>query len=322
LPTCVLGGDEGIPTEVARALRFGLQIHGSIVCRWLDQLSACFLRWPPGLLLLNNDLESVRRSAARFCQQRGVPVVNVQHGMINDSAVYRLGISDRHLLWGDAFTHVLQSLGIMPEKLVAVGAPQFERPADYAPPSPPASSHRRLMYAAQPATFEIPEETCRHLVDVHCRLAEANPDLEVTIRMHPREAETTRTLAAKRIEGLANARMCDAPDIASALARCDLVSTVFSTASIDAAVARKPTLLLDFVGIGHRFPFPRQPPWFSVERENDLAAAAKHATGWAAAPDNDKWQRFDREYLHGLDGRAAERAATEIVGLLRTRCRP
>ena len=317
------GGASGASCPAALTLRAqrNMPFLRALLSRWLGELSGAWEKWPPAMVLLNNDLERIRRATALLGQARGLPVVNVQHGLINRGGQYRLAVSDLHLLWGRVFADILTELGGAPETLRVVGpirydgvGPDRKTPAD-------TTGRVRALYAAQPASTEIPESTSRQLLEVHARLARENPDLDVRLRPHPRTSSRLRERSAALAREYDNLSLSTERDVVEAIRNCDVVATVFSTVSIDAAIQRRPTVLLDFAGEGYRFPFDRRPPFFGVEREADYADVVREAAAWNASDGAPEvWDRFDDHVLTGLDGRATERAAEAVLEVLEKTC--
>jgi hypothetical protein len=298
--------------KLLRYLEYGLSIFSQVLTRWLNTLAGAFRQWPPALILVNNDLENIRRSAALLAKRTGIPVVNIQHGLINGSPQYSLGVSDLHLVWGEMFLKILKKCGIESHSLLAAG------PVHYDGHQPTfryeeRQSVTRLLYAAQPASFEIPQPVCDHLIDLHNHLAVNNSDLEVVIRFHPREPKALRKRTKGAADTTPNLVVSEEPDIMVDLQSCHAVSTVFSTVALDAVVLQKPVLLLDFAGQSHRFPFERTPPFFEVRGEKDFFDSIQKATAWSqSSASSDKWQEFYQHCFAGLDGQSVKRSAGAI----------
>jgi len=290
--------------------------------RWLSLLAGMMAQRPPGMVLVCNDLESVRRGACRLAQSMRIPVVNIQHGMINEGLSYRLGISDRHLLWGERFKSMLMRLGIASETLTVVGAPQYDRLAGCgSDPTDRTDARPVVLYAAQTPGFELSLDNCLHLLDLHDRLAAELSYADVVIRPHPRTPAAVMARARELASARSNLRICSEGDVASALKKSDLVTTVFSTVSIDAAAHGRPTLILDCAGEGHRFPLERKPPFFAVKQDSDLAPLARETLEYCRTPQAaDDCREFCSDVLAGLDGRATARAADTIVDILENAC--
>jgi hypothetical protein len=292
-----------------------------VVCRWLATLEGLWRDRPAALVMVVNDLERMRRGACMLAKARGVPVVNLQHGVINRSGHYALGVADLHLLWGPAFEENLIAAGADASALRVIGAPLYDALAEA--PRPRAAPNERvcLLYAAQPPSGELPAETCRQVIDLHADLARAHPEMDVILRSHPRDSADTRREVAELVGKVANLHASQEARVADAIEHCHVVSTIFSTVTIDAAVARRPSVLLDFAGEGHRFPLDRRPPFFAADRPEELCNAVVRAAVWAASPSAEEgWQWFDRHVLNGLDGQATNRAAQAVAELLERKC--
>jgi len=305
-------------------IKGGLGIQGAILRKWLNHLSGAVLRWPADLFLLNNDLEAVRRSGAMFGQEIGKQVVAFQHGLINDSPPYRTGIADKYLLWGSGFAKILERHGIPREKICVVGAPQYDSwPAVHGPHLRADNYPFTILYAAQPASWEMPAKACIELLEYHKAVVSSLPAVRVRIRLHPREQRVVRNRVMEMVSGVEGLELDEAGTIRQALEHADVVTTVFSTVTLDALAAGRPVVLLDFAGQSGRMPLERRPPLFSAGNKAELPQVIESVKKYL---DGHQWKESDwgevvGHYLSGLDGGATSRAADEICQVLEGRCR-
>jgi hypothetical protein len=295
--------------EIAQTLDY----QAVLLQRWLNVLEAAWRVRPPAMVFVNNDVEPQRRATCMVAKARGIPTVNIQHGMLNHGLQNRLAVSDCHLLWGEAFTRILAESGAETTSVCIVGGPQFDALAGIKTAPADHGGATRLLYAAQVPSFEIPLEKSTDILEAHGRLARANPNIEVVLRPHPRETPELRQRSEALAASVPNMRMSKAANVAEAIVDCDVVSTVFSTVSLDAAVQGRATVILDFAGEGQRFPFERKAPFFAADTEESLPDVIQQAAAFSRAANPAQWQQVYDDVFAGLDGGAAARAG-DIIG--------
>lgn len=179
------------------------------------------------------------------CHDRGIPVVELQHGVVNR---YHLGYSypgkrekevfpDYFFSWGEAWNRMVE-LPLSPDSIIPVGYPYLEqRVSDLQD----IASEEIAMFISQGT---IGEELSRLAVE----FAEQNPELEVVYKLHPGEYDRWDTAYPWLTDAPLEVLDSNEPSLYELFARANYQVGVYSTALYEGLVFGNETYIADLFG--------------------------------------------------------------------------
>jgi hypothetical protein len=272
----------------------------------------------PALCFTLEDLFAVGKMVAAVGEQRGIPTINVQHGIIG-AYPYRTGIDvvGMFAAFGEASRATLIERGADPARIEVTGPVHYDdllhlqpdrdallRGVDLDP------AHPVVLFASQPARRLITPAVKR--AAIRALLAGAREaGAQVVIKAHPlddasldailRDAEDETGLRVPVVRG----------NLYEWLLVCDVMATISSTVIYEAAMADRPALLLDWSGNSDVAGYLADGIGVRPESPEQVGAALRDLLHAEAARETLRAHQaaFVAHHLAGNDGRASERLA-------------
>jgi len=261
------------------------------------------------LVLTSRGDDTILRVLGRLGLDRGVPVVDIEHGKRIDAALppIRDIVGVDFALSGAGSLSLYAAAGQAPERLHAVGSPAFDRLTAEAAQAPPLSLPQPyLVYSSNATRIHKrwdPDNPHSRLLRALDDYLATQPELHLAVKLHPQEyhgdteAQVAQLACRTRIHVLRGTP--NGPLFQGAEAQLSLGSTT----TLEAMLLGRPAVFVDLFGQPTQFDFAvAQGGVQRVTRIEDLAAGldrARHERP-ALAP-------LERYYAHRLDGGSAAR---------------
>jgi len=316
---------------VRRWIADRLKSHGPQQTRILEQIDAHFRRVRPEALVLDEDATPLARAAVGLARRHGATSFVVQHG----APVCRFGFApaaaDRILVWGQSSQKQLTGWGVPAERIQVVGSATHEalyqelsravngRSGQRVIGATRSRPPRILLLATVPPRDDRPDAVALHFNRrtyagmLHTALAAVStiPGAELVVKLHPRAPNDPIARAAIAAFPSVETRVVRGGSLKPWLAWTDCVLSCFSSAGIDATLARVPVIQLLPVGSGDVLPHQQWGLLGSARTEGELRPLllqAKSGLGEGSAANPNP-----NVFAH-LDGCAAERIAGAALG--------
>lgn len=267
------------------------------------------------------------KSVVDAAKAEGVKTVALQHGTMHPlHPAYRFSqeeISgqpqpDLTLTWGEYWENLLMEYGNYPkERLGVSGQVRTDviptlgalQPSQIIPGL--SDSHPVLVYASQPQ--RDPEIRDRCNLDVF-KAAAHFPDLQVLVKLHPREKDLDYFHRLAKQAGCTNYHLVEKADLYQVISICDVLITSFSTVGTETIYFRKPLLLIDHLRQDIQGYF-KEGVAFQAANAEELQSHIKGILAGELKIEESAYQSYIEKYAYRIDGKAATRCIEQIISL-------
>lgn len=316
-----LPAPDGVSRETWRLVRDELRrtvlaqsvpliVAAAATTRILDELH------PAGLVVGTLGLFEARLALAG-ARSAGIPTAFIQHGFMHeaDPLLDELAI-DRAFAWGTRGADVLAACGVPRAAIEVTGAPWLDDVV-VNPPRPGPE----VLIALSGAGHSVGRAEHQRHVEWVARAAAATPALRFRVRLHPKDDAALYQAAAARAGAtldLVHART--GPKIQDDLVVARVCVTATSASAIDAMWLGVPVISLARNDADAGADFARAGATVHVRDADTLGAAIGRACAGEHPPEVSAAARtYARAFFGPRDGRAADRIASGLVGLVGTR---
>ncbi len=220
------GADSPVPRLARvdfRGINLAATLNPWLARRWQQEqprlegversLRRAWERFPPSLLVLDEDATAVKRLMVQLARRHRVPAVVVQHGVPRVPFGFVPPAADALCLWGETSAEQLRHWGVDPRRLFVTGSPahdelfapggRFHGPGAPQLASAKAGAHpgpkplRVLLLATtrprpqrpEPASFHLTASEYARLLQLAVDVVLEQPDWELTLKLHPRDTQ-------------------------------------------------------------------------------------------------------------------------------------
>ncbi len=294
-------------------------------------------REAPRLVVMGNNSTSRQRALASRCAQRGIPCLELAHGLYGGNLGHVAG--DHHALhslyaaWGERARERLVAFGNAPSKIFVTGSPSWD--PLYQPENRPSAAEAKarigldpsrpaLLYCTtyanmQTAFWPAIKERILTITKALLEAIRQAGDVQLVVRQHPSEATAAGRESQEDLEqayrawaaGLGVERLVfNSGAMHDAVRACDIVVTTPSTVVVEAMILERPVIMIPRQPGADRF-FRAEDGIVVIDDELDLPAEIARLLGaaWAREEIVRAQRRALPAFNFGNDGRAAERVA-------------
>ena len=302
----------------------------------------------PQLIILQDEYSEWQRSLLVAARKMYVPTLAIQHGVIGPShpgyyhaeektrdSSKAFPIPDLTAVYGKYTKEALeQTCNYPPGSVVAVGNHRFDYIPSYLSDTSTKTREaickefgldpqKRIVLVATGALqsrYGYPDHD-RMLLDAVYSAGLARPELQLVVKLHPKEDGTLQRAMAVQM-GLSDVVIVK-ERLVELLRICDLLVTMHSAVAMEAIAMGKPVVTVNLTGEKDPYPYAGSGAAIGVYRQKDLLPAV-----YAALEDQKTRRRLDQgrrefvqDHLHGADGRASERIVQLVARLMSPRKR-
>ena len=288
----------------------------------------------PDIVVLTGETNPVARSVMWHAQNRKIPVVAIQHGIIYQYIPdfnHAVGDINRHLscpipdmmlVYGDFYKKILIEYSKFPkESIITTGASRYDSLAiadkifekEKTIEQLDLDKNKKIVvWVTEP---EVDKKT---IVAVFTAIKKLSEDVQFIIKLHPGEYDLNRyKKVAKQLK--INPVIIREIDINELLYTCDLMFTTISTAAIETAILNKPIIILNLSGEKDVSPYVKDGIALGVYKEDNLIINIKKALYDGETQEKLRKARGRFVYRHAYqqDGKATERVVNFIEGMIK-----
>lgn len=286
----------------------------------------------PVSLVVSPDVADPRtRAFVLSAKSRGIPTLELQFGTYGPESVeWHFFLADLLAVWGSRPREVIAAHGVPSDRMVITGSPRHDCAARVDPVVVAATRLRLGAGSMRPLVLFASTHTADTLCDpdVIRRMKRAvfsvcagSQEVRLAVKPHPLEdMDETRRLAPTGADILF---LDPTEDIRGLVAACDVFISTGSTATLDALLAGKPVICLNFPGweaysdlfalsgatIPARNADEVRLALLTILPPGDTASLLRLEQGR---------RRFVKEWAHRIDGAASSRVAALARSLART----
>jgi hypothetical protein len=321
-------------------IRFSFTRRYPDFAKRIDQAMLLLLKVKPSVVIIENEMGYFQRAVIAAARSLGTITIALQHGEINltnPSYLYQKedvcekGISstcvpmpDLTLVYGLHYKELLTRQSAFPTgSVAAVGNMQFDSIAsidkdrastEFKEENSIAPEMLLALWTTQSHawTQDELEATSKAMTSAVLAL----PQVQLVVKQHPMETSAHREQLQSELKPLASRLKFASKnhDIMNLISAADVIITKDSTTGLEAVAAGKPLIVLNLSGIEDQVDYVRQGAAVGVYRPDDLKSAINEALKGHGILDDHR-QRYVRNYLMQLDGKAAKRVADLVESL-------
>ena len=291
----------------------------------------------PKIIVLKEAVRGPERTIVLTAKQVGIPTLVVQHGFLSEENVYTKLYPSRIAMWGKAGTEWYGSFGNDVTKCVVTG--KLHHDAVYSNTDGYAAKGREILSSigANPDKDIILHissffKGLRHLGSVYeyqdsefvvlnsiLDIAESFPDKQFIVKLHPFDlVDMSLLYNNSRIHKARNVFIIKDADITALIKVSSLVITsLFSSATMDAVIFNKPVITLNFSKRDDFIPFAQRGVALKVDDPTQLLRAIREI--YEDKKVNDRFAsnraNFIYDYAYKIDGQSTERVSKLIDAL-------
>lgn len=269
----------------------------------------------PNLIAVGDDRTSFVRGQLIQAMNRGIPVVEVQHGLYLPGGPMTDPISTRIFIWGEGTKAALIEAGAREDQLEVTGSPIYDPLASRIPDMKHDPQHKTILFATQPlATQSISDDTNLQVAQEIAGFIDKRRDLKLIVKPHPVEnADYYRNALKSFPEDVVDVRD-GREDIFKFLELADIVILLSSTVGIEAAIMDKPMICIK----SKQSIYVEEGVALEAETPDEVLTRIEEILEDDDVSENlrEKRKEFVMKYAYLQDGRASERIAKSIVEMV------
>jgi hypothetical protein len=285
----------------------------SLVCRDASKFYTLLKTQKPDLVVVGDDRALSCRSHVLLAKQGGIPVLEVQHGIMRPFFPIAPAVSDSIAAGGAYYGEVYVKYGADQGSVVVTGWPKFDSYAGRAGRlEAREGTVRTVLFATQPDYREKNLE----VIDYLGRYFRDRQDIRVVVKTHPAESRDLYREVAGNFPAISIIE--EKVDLLDLLDRCDLLVMIDSTIGLEAVMRGVPLICLA----------GRSPTNYFVDEQVAVGIGETAGLGPAIEkivvdgeyiPDYSVLrERFIFAHLYLVDGKATERVFLLIMSTLGT----
>lgn len=292
----------------------------------------------PGAIVISYEEGPVGMAALIAGKMMKVPVIAIQHGILGKfylwyirekeeistdiGDVNKIPIPDKTLVFGPYDKKVFTEISAYPENSVVVTGrcsydilakadEIFDKEKTYEKLN--LDKNKKLIVWTTNSHIYTKEANEKLFEGVYKAFKELSDDVELVLKLHPNEFDTTIHKDISKKVGVAPVIIKDI-DIYEILYSCDLMLTEFSTTGIEASILGKPIITLHFAGHPDLARYVKEGVALGVYKEEDLIINIKKVLYDKETQEKLKNAREKFIYKHAYlqDGKATERVCDLI----------
>lgn len=244
------------------------------VVKFVSQYKRMIKRLQPKKAVFTTDSVSFVRLIIQLCKEKEINTVTIQHGLMPNSRLLKLMITDNYIVWGPYYKQLIQ----FHNRRVAVHVVGSLKLAHIvAKYSGIRKEFRKILYATSPPSgTSIFLEDYEMVLREICRAAKELPDHDFFIKLHPSEGSELIEGLLLRFGASNNIFLLNkSEDIYYHIATSRLVLFVSSTVSLEALLLNTPVICLNFDFFADLLPYQDVAGFYEVKSEGTLLNAIK-----------------------------------------------
>lgn len=265
----------------------------------------------PDILVVGDDRAATVKGHVLLAKKKGVPTLEIQHGLCVDTMPLDTPVSDRIALGGDYSKKVFMKFGAKKEQLVVTGWPKFD--THVKSKESLTGKHKDgtdILFATGSGDIKITLDT----IEAIGSFIEDSTHFRLIIKPHPTENRKIYNQIAKNYKNVVLHKSSE--DISSLIASTDILVNFFSTVAIEAAFLDKPIICINTTNSESMY--ASSGIAIEVKKLEELIPAIKDALYNEEVRKKlaEARKRFVYEHAYKQDGKASERVANLIVQMI------
>ena len=237
-------------------------------------------------IFLAIEVNYILRNAVRYCKQKGIRTIVVQHGTPNKYSLHAFVPfeGDLFLAWGAFSKDFLVQNNMPPEKIKIVGGIPFDRTLALLPDKMHIAQtlnidpqKKWILFTTQASgagNIPTPEEISAGVTETAKALGKNN-DVQLIFQVHPSQNIEYIEAFLRDIPSH-NYIVCKYKDTEELIKTSDAMITFFSTTAMDAILLKKPLMLINLSEDRDFFPFAKMGVAIGVYDAQDISSSVEN----------------------------------------------
>jgi hypothetical protein len=265
----------------------------------------------PEIVIVGDDRATRVRGHVILAKQRGILVMEVQHGMYSSSMPADFPLSDKVAAGGIYYKKVYTKYGADDEQVVITGWPKFDIYKEL--------KEKNFRKETVDILFATDSNDVKFNIDIIKTVSsfvEDIPNLRLIVKPHPSENKNNYTNIIKNYKKVILTDNNE--DINALLASSDLVMMIYSTIGIEAIILDKPLICINRMETPHESIFASSEAAIQVNNLDQLVPVIKDVLfNQAIRPKLAKARsKFVNEHAYLQDGKSSERVSDLILKMI------
>jgi UDP-N-acetylglucosamine 2-epimerase len=277
--------------------------------------------YSPKIIILPEDTGIGTRPLARLAKTRGLKIITLQHGTMEDITLYSESISDIMAVWGEDSQEALVKCGVPRNKLIITGMARLDTFSEFSSTARQNVTKslnldpKKRVFVWTPSVFERLRSHGSSLINEELimslnRIPSAFNDIELVVKVHPLDNSTIY----ERANSMHVVKDFDTFEL---LNSCDALLVTNSTSGVEAIALGKPVIFLNFHHVPETIPYTKYGAAIRVTNLHELLNAIKSLQNEEVRKTLEEGRKkFIYRYLYKLDRRASVRIANVIASML------
>jgi hypothetical protein len=210
--------------------------YGAVCKRLLDN-------WSPNCVFSTSDFWPFEHQLCRQASLQGIPSAIIQHGTID--YIWWPFVADFYYMWGEAHVEQMLNIGAPAERMKALGMPatdKFFLRAENSRPKPGNQESPVCLLLSMTNGISAEPEVFRSYREFLVEAMRLMPFVTWKVKFHPVEDDSFYRAMGDDIFSRLKFHARDLP-LEQAVSDADIVTTVYSTAGMEAMVMNKPVII-------------------------------------------------------------------------------
>jgi hypothetical protein len=289
----------------------------------------------PNLIISADDADQRSRLYSQFGKKLNIETIVIQQGLTHiDYPEWHNFLGSKVACIGENSRKAMEAQGIANNKIIITGHPGFDKlgnkdrfeVANLRAEFQVTDLKKMILFASQPyypKAFSSESIRIKMIQSIRDAVSTYS-DAILVVKPHPMDNINELKFIFKNNS---NIWLCDAKrDINPLIRSCDTFITMFSTTTLQALYAGKPTINVDFYGSNTYSPFPESGATWVARSVKEIKNYLQFCLGHSCVNEtvkktmNESRDKILTDFLYLQDGMAAQRAANIIMEALPTRC--
>ena len=265
----------------------------------------------PDILVVGDDRAATVKGHVLLAKKKGVPTLEVQHGLCADTGPFDTPVSDRIAAGGDYSKKVFMKFGAKKEQLVVTGWPKYD--THVKSKESLTEKHKDgtdILFATGSGDIKITLDT----IEAIGSFIEDSTHFRLIIKPHPTENHKIYNRIAKKYKNVVLHKSNE--DISSLIASTDILVSFFSTVAIEAALLDKPIICINTTNVESMY--VSSGIAIEVRKLDELIPAIKDALYNEEVSKRlaEARKNFIYEHAYIQDGKASKRVVDLIIQMI------
>jgi UDP-N-acetylglucosamine 2-epimerase len=276
----------------------------------------------PDLVIVMDERSWPGKTVVRVCETEDIPTLVLQHGIHGYLPIYGETYAKKFSVYGKFTKEILTMAGVSPEKIMITGGQQWDKIINYKGISKKEfckeyglDENKGIILYAGHLIFdrEISEREVSGVIESVKKF----PELQLIIRAHPSESLSLYTSLTKNLDA-EDVLVFKKPHDFDSVNVCDILITQASTVAMDAIIAGKPVITVNFGHGDDPYPYAAEGVVIGVYKNEDIIPAIEKLLNDSNILQELEYKRkeFIFKHLYKIDGKSKERIVELITEML------